>query len=167
MPTGRPAADVAEVVAVGRLVAAAEDDRDRPGSQDRADDLAERRLRCFQVAVDAHVAEVEQAERGQVDVRARRPTASAGRASGGSRAAPPAAPGRPSLRRTPSSCGKPISTGRPGRSAGGSPRQNSMTSPSAGRRRAAAVVAAARPAQAAWTTRPRLMTRQTWLTPKW
>ena len=48
-----------------------------------------------------------------------------------------AAPARPPLRRTPSSCGKPISTGRPSRSAAGSSCQNSTTSPrrgSSGRR---------------------------------
>src|SRR5262249_28019429 len=66
-PEGFPGPGVAEEVAVGGLVPAAQDDGDGPGSQQGRDDLARGVLVGLEVGAGPHVPQVEQGEGGQVE----------------------------------------------------------------------------------------------------
>ncbi len=65
--------DVAEVMSVSRLMAAAQHDRHGPGRHKRRDHFRQRLLTLLQIAGNAHVPHIEQTKGGQVDAVVRVP----------------------------------------------------------------------------------------------
>ena len=63
-----PGTDITEEMAKGGLVAAAEDDGDDPGREERTDDFRQGLLALLEVSVDAEIAEIEQGKGSEVRV---------------------------------------------------------------------------------------------------